>query len=151
MKNLIVTLLLAITAITASAQSGASFFKTWSDTNDTLGAYSTFTYDFNTTLFAGQNISKVWTYDIVVEADSLSGAAADSSTVFLQVSNSSVSDASPLWYTVSTDQIDGTATQVFRYTGDITAPRMRLVISSQSGTKAIALRSYGAFKVKHKI
>lgn len=149
MKHLFFALCLLF-SLSAVAQSGSAFFHTWSDTNDTLGVNSTFTYDFNTLTFNGQNISDTWSYSVTVEADSLSGAAADSSTVFLQVSNSPVTDANPVWVTIETDEIDGTATQVFHYTGDILEPRIRLLIYSKSGTKAIALRSYATFKRKYK-
>ncbi len=139
---------------TAIAQSGSSFYHRWSDTNDTLGTNSTFTYDFNSLVFGTsarpQEITDTWSYSVTIEADSLSGAAADSSTIFLQVSNSALSDSNPLWVTVETNEIDGTATQTFHYTGDILEPRIRLLIYSKSGTKAIALRSYAVFKRKYK-
>lgn len=145
---------LCLFSAVATAQSGSSFYHRWSDTNDTLGLNSTFTYDFNSLVFGTsarpQEITDTWSYSITIEADSLSGSAADSSTIFIQVSNSALSDSNPLWITVDTDEIDGTATQTFHYTGDIYEPRIRLLIYSKSGAKAIALRSYAAFKRKYK-
>ena len=151
MKNILLALLVVfVGSLSVGAQSGATFFRTWSDTNDTLGAYSTYTYDVNTLSFSGQNISKVWAYSIEIEADSISGSAADSSTVFVQVTSSSVTDASPVWKTIHTAEIDGTATQVFRYTGLLYEPRLRIIASSQSGTKAIAVRTYASYKLYQK-
>ncbi len=151
MKNILLALLVVfVGSLSVGAQSGATFFRTRSDTNDTLGAYSTYTYDVNTLSFAGQNISKIWAYSIQIEADSISGSAADSSTVFVQVTASPVSDASPVWKTIHTDEIDGTATQIFRYTGLLYEPRMRIVIWSQSGTKAIALHTNASYKLYQK-
>lgn len=150
MKNFLLTAALLIVAFVATAQSGSTYYHRWQDTNDTLGANSTFTYDFNALVFGGQEVSRVWSYSVTVEADSLSGAAADSSTVFLQVSNAAYSDANPVWTTIETDEIDGTATQVFHYTGDLLEPRIRLLIYSKSGTKAIALRSYATFKERYR-
>ena len=155
MKNFLFTALLHLLFCSiAFSQSGSSFYHRWSDTNDTLGVNTTKTYDFNSLVFGTssrpQEISDTWSYSITVEADSLSGAAADSSTVFLQVCNCSTSDANPLWVTVETDEINGTATQVFHYTGDILEPRIRLLIYSKSGAKAIALRSYATFKRKYR-
>lgn len=151
MKSFLIAFALLFVAAFAPAQSGSVFFHTGSDTNDTLGAYTTHTYNFNTLEFSGQNVSKVWSYSITVEADSLSGSAADSSTVFLQISDAPVTESNPIWVTVDSDEIDGTATQVFTYTGDLIAPRFRLVISSQSGTKAIALRAFWCFKLRYKV
>lgn len=150
MKSFLLAFALIFVGAFAQAQSGSVFFHTGSDTNDTLGAYTTYTYDFNTLEFSGQNVSKPWSYSITVEADSLSGAAADSSTVFLQIADASVTESNPVWVTIDSDEIDGTATQIFHYTGDLIAPRMRLVIWSQSGTKAILLRSFWSFKLKSK-
>lgn len=156
MKHLLALALTLFLAVTLSAQSGSAFYHNHTDTNDTLGLNSTFTYDFNalTTLFGvssgSRDITDTWSYSVTVEADSLSGSAADSSTVFLQVSNSPVTDSNPVWVSIEDDEIDGTATQVFHYTGDITEPRMRLLIYSKSGAKAIALRSYITVKRKYK-
>ena len=156
MKHLLALAMTLFLAVTLSAQSGSAFYHNHTDTNDTLGLNSTFTYDFNTltTLFGvssgSRDITDTWSYSVTVEADSLSGSAADSSTVFLQVSNSPVTDSNPVWVSIEDDEIDGTATQVFHYTGDITEPRMRLLIYSKSGAKAIALRSYITVKRKYK-
>lgn len=155
MKNILALAVALILATAAFSQAGSAFFKAWSDTNDTLGLNTTKTYDFNTLVFplnngSAQNITDTWSYSITIEADSLSGANSDSSTIFLQVSNSPLSDSNPIWVSLETGQINGTATQTFHYTGDIEEPRIRLLIYSKSGAKAIALRSYAAFKRKYK-
>jgi len=150
MKNILFLGCLLFASLTLSAQSGAAYFKAFADTNDTLGLNSTFTYDMNTNMFSGQNITDTWSYSVTIEADSLSGSAADSSTVFIQVSNSPTTDSNPLWVNIESDEIDGTATQVFHYTGDLTEPRLRVLIYSKSGAKAIALRTYATLKRKYK-
>lgn len=158
MKNITaLTAILLFAVSVATAQSGSAFFHKWKDINDTLGVNTTKTYNFNALTDAfgngtatGQNISDTWSYSITIEADSLSGAASDSSTIFLQVCNCGVDESNPLWVTIEDDEINGTATQVFHYTGDILEPRMQLIIRSKSGTKAIALRSFATFKRKYK-
>lgn len=156
MKHLLSLAITFLLAATLSAQAGSAFYHNHTDTNDTLGLNSTFTYDFNTltTLFGvssgSRDITDTWSYSVTVQADSLSGAASDSSTIFLQVSNSPVTDSNPVWVSIEDDEINGTATQTFHYTGDIVEPRMRLLIYSKSGAKAIALRSYITVKRKYK-
>lgn len=146
--------LLLLSALSLSAQSGNDFFLQHKDINDTLIANTTFTYDFNSLVFAqngrARDITDTWSYSVTIEADSISGAAADSSTVFLQVCNCSVTETNPLWVTIEQDEINGTATQVFHYTGDILEPRIRVLAYSKSGVKKIALRSYATFKRKYK-
>lgn len=146
MKNILFLFSLLALVFTAQAQSGSTFYARGQDINDTLGVNSTFTYDINTLHFNGQEMSKTWEYSFIIEADSLSGSASDSNTVVLQVSNSSINDSNPLWTTIETGNIDGTATQIFRYVGTLYEPRVRLVISSKDTAKAIALRSYWTLK-----
>jgi hypothetical protein len=148
MKNLIFFLLLAW-SVTAQAQSG-SHYRLWSDTNDTLGAYTTNTYDLNTLAFGGNLVSDTWSYSIDVEADSLSGSAADSSNVYLQTCNCDFNTVNPIWHNLQAVDIDGTATQTWHWTGDIEGARLRIVASTQSGTKAIATRFYVTLKRKYR-
>lgn len=121
-------------------------------TTDTLGASTTLTYEFTNAASATATGTVLdfplagWTYSFYVEADSISGSNAG--TVELQVSNSLASNTSPRWITVDTDTIDGTANQYFLYEGDILARRVRLKITSPSGTRKTNIFVEGTAKYK---
>lgn len=144
--SLVVVLLITVTA--TFGQSGRLFMEQFSDLNDTLETSSTFTYDFNLLLFNGQDISHPWSYSVIVEADSLSGANAGTATLQFSNSPSNVSAANATWYNVSTETIDGATTQTFHFTGEVSASRARLVITSPSGTRETALKVQGTLKRK---
>jgi hypothetical protein len=126
----------------ASAQTTASKVIPWVQSGDTLGTSTTLTYEL---AIAGTvDKTKPWEYSILVEADSISGANAG--TVTLQVSNDPAGTASPLWFDYDTDTIDGATTQVFNYEGKLYHRRLRVLITSPSGTRRTDVKLRGLFR-----
>lgn len=140
--GLMALLLSAFVVTQVEAQTNAPKTFTWTATGDTLGTSTTLTYE--PTINGSTDKSRLWSYDIIVEADSISGANAG--TVTLQIANDSPGTAAGnvIWYDLDTDTIDGATTQVFNYTGTLNARRIRVVVTSPSGTRRtdIELRAF---------
>ena len=139
----LLALLLSVFVVTRSeAQTNAPKTFTWVETGDTLGTSTTLTYE--PVINGSTDKSKYWSYDIIVESDSISGANAG--TVTLQVSNDApgTAAANVIWYNLASATIDGTADQVFHYTGTLNSRRIRVLVTSPSGTRRtnIELRGF---------
>lgn len=145
MKNLFFFLLLCI-AFTATAQSSKNPFLTKVSTGDTLETSTTLLYDYNSLLANSQDFAREWAYSLTVVADSVSGANAG--TITLQVSDTpaSVAAASADWVDLDTDTIDGTGSSIFYYSGTLNARRLRLKVTSPSGTRKTAIRVNATLK-----
>ena len=126
--------LMALFAIELSGQTNAArgVIYTINVDTDTLGTSTTLTYEFQEKGRAVDFPTTGWEYSFIVQADSISGANAG--TVALQVSNS-LATSTPVWVTIDTDTIDGATTQVFTYDGVMRYRRIRLLITSPSGTR----------------
>lgn len=139
--GLLALLLSAFVVTQVEAQTNAPKVFTWVETGDTLGASTTLTYE--PVINGSSDKSKLWTYDIIVEADSISGANAG--TVKLQIANDppGTASGSVTWFDLDTDTIDGTTTQVFNYSGTLYARRIRVLITSPSGTRRTDIKLAG--------
>lgn len=153
-KLLLATLLLFGAAPATFAQTGSRTLYTTASggiTGDTLGSSSTFTYDLNALVLPGvgggnaQDFTRLWRYSITVVADSLSGATAG--TISLQVSDAPATAGSNVdWVTTSTGTINGTGQTLYYFTDTLAARRIRLRITSPSGSQSTALRIRATFK-----
>lgn len=133
MKNLLVfALLMFATVLSAQTNSAKGVIYTINTDTDTLGTSTTLTYEFQEKGRAVDFPTAGWEYSFIVQADSISGANAG--TVALQVSNS-LGASTPVWVTIDTDEINGSAAQVFVYDGVMRYRRIRLLITSPSGTR----------------
>lgn len=133
MKNVLFlfAMLFAI-GLSGQTNSAKGVIYTINTDTDTLGTSTTLTYEFQEKGRAVDFPTAGWEYSFIVQADSVSGANAG--TVSLQVSNS-LGASSPVWVTIDTDEINGATAQVFTYDGVMRYRRIRLLITSPSGTR----------------
>lgn len=133
MKNFLVFVLLMFAAVlSAQTNSAKGVIYTINTDTDTLGTSTTLTYEFQEKGRAVDFPTAGWEYSFIVQADSISGANAG--TVSLQVSNS-LGASTPVWVTIDTDEINGATAQVFVYDGVMRYRRIRLLVTSPSGTR----------------
>lgn len=142
--GLLALLLLVAVATRTEAQTNAPKVFTWVESGDTLGTSTTLTYE--PVINGSTDKSKLWAYDILVEADSVSGANAG--TVTLQISNDPPGTlaGNVIWFDLDSDTIDGSDTQVFHYTGTLYARRLRVVVTSPSGTRSTDIELRGVLR-----
>jgi hypothetical protein len=147
MKRIIFSFVMVAFTVSLMAQAAPAkgiLYSYKSSGTDTLGASTTLTFQY-TEGTREVDFVTLWDYSWTVKSDSISGAD-NAGTVALQVSNSPASVASPLWVTVDTETIDGAADQFFVFEGVLNARRMRLLITSPSGTRATVVNVEGAVK-----
>jgi hypothetical protein len=135
MKHLLLFLLLLFAA-TATVSAQGPRFRAFANT-EVLTNQDTAIYDITSGDFK-------WaaTYGITVVTDSLTGANAG--TVYLEYCDDPtgtywVRDASSL-------TIDGAATQTIRWTGTLTARRLRVYFITPSGSRTTRVRCYASIK-----
>lgn len=133
MKNvLFLALLFFAIGLSGQTNSAKGIIYTINADTDTLGTSTTLTYEFSEKGRAVDFPTAGWEYSFIVQADSISGANAG--TVALQVSNS-LGASTPVWVTIDTDTIDGSMAQVFTYDGVMRYRRIRVLVTSPSGTR----------------
>jgi hypothetical protein len=133
MKNVLFlfAMLFAI-GLSGQTNSAKGIIYTINADTDTLGTSTTLAYEFQEKGRAVDFPTAGWEYSFIVQADSISGANAG--TVALQVSNS-LGASTPVWVTIDTDTIDGATAQVFTYDGVMRYRRIRVLVTSPSGTR----------------
>lgn len=142
-KFLFFALMLFTVSVVAQTNAARGVIYTINEDADTLGTSTTLTYEFQEKGRGVDFPTAGWEYSFVVRADSISGANAG--TVALQVSNSPGA-SSPVWVTIDTDTIDGATPQVFAYDGVMRYRRIRVLVTSPSGTRRTDIAIDGVMK-----
>ncbi len=143
MKLIAVLLLMPFLLFSQTTPSKDNLYEIVSSGTDTLATSTTLTFEFEKNDVA-IDFTNLYEYSFTVTSDSISGANAG--TVALQVSNSANDDTSPTWFTYDTETIDSAPQQIFHFEGLIRSRRIRLLITSPSGTRVTIVTVEGTAK-----